>query len=130
MTATQAPGMDLYPSRSRIAISTQSSPDAVQACAHIDPVVLPSARPEENDDFVLDFAARWVHFGGGSAEDIFIAFGWNEARYFERLRYLATRRFVAIDDFLRQRLLAVCAERLPPVSTPVTIPDERPRRCQ
>lgn len=129
MTATKAPGMDLHPSRSRIAIPTQSSPDAVDACANIDPVVLPAARSDENDDFVLDFAARWVHFGCGSAEDIFIAFGWNEARYFERLRYLATRRFIAIDDFLRQRLLAVCAERLPPLSTPVTIPDERPRRC-
>ncbi|KAF0956959.1 hypothetical protein [Rhodococcus sp. T7] len=124
-------GRELHPPRSRMTTPAQSSPDAVHTCAHIDPVVLPAARCDANDEFLLDFAARWVHFGGGSAEEIFLTFGWNEARYFGRLRYLATRRFVPIDDVLRQRLLAVCAERLPPSSTPVPIPDdERPRPCQ
>ena len=89
MTAPQAPGKDLYSPRSWTAIPAESSPDAVEACTNVDPVVPPADRSDDNDDFVLDFAARWVHFGGGTAEDIFIAFGWNEARYFERLRYLA-----------------------------------------
>ncbi|MDV7090008.1 hypothetical protein GXW84_40670 [Rhodococcus sp. IEGM 248] len=73
----------------------------------------PHVRSKRDDDLVLEFGNRWALFGGGSAEDIFVTFGWTEAQYFERLQVLAGRRFPPLDDTLRQRLLAVCAERLP-----------------
>ncbi|PQP19267.1 hypothetical protein [Rhodococcus opacus] len=72
----------------------------------------PHVRSKRDDDLVLEFGNRWAVFGGGSAEDIFVTFGWTEAQYFERLKVLAGRRFPPLDDTLRHRLLAVCAERL------------------
>ncbi|CAG7620297.1 hypothetical protein SIM91_17950 [Rhodococcus opacus] len=69
-------------------------------------------RSKRDDDLVLEFGNRWAVFGGGSAEDIFVTFGWTEAQYFARLQVLAGRRFPPFDDTLRHRLLDVCAERL------------------
>ncbi|REE70809.1 hypothetical protein C8E05_0135 [Rhodococcus wratislaviensis] len=78
----------------------------------------PHVRSKRDDDIVVEFGNRWALFGGGSAEDIFVTFGWTEAQYFERLQVLAGRRFPPLDDALRQRLLAVCAARLQRVDHP------------
>ncbi|MEN0136343.1 MAG: hypothetical protein AAGC80_14415 [Rhodococcus sp. (in: high G+C Gram-positive bacteria)] len=67
---------------------------------------------DHEDEFVLNFGIRWIDFGGADAEDIFVAFGWTETRYFQRLEAVATRRFVPIDSTVRRQLLALCAERL------------------
>ncbi|MDJ0420556.1 hypothetical protein ACVH9Z_32010 [Rhodococcus opacus] len=41
-----------------------------------------------NEDYLremLRFAVRWEPYGGGSAEEIFVAFGLDEAEYFTRV---------------------------------------------
>ena len=76
------------------------------------------ARSTRDDDLVLEFGTRWAVFGGGNAEDIFVTFGWTEARYFQRLQVLAGRRFSLLDASLRHRLLAVCTERLQQIDHP------------
>lgn len=64
------------------------------------------------DDVVLAFGIRWLDFGGATAEEIFVTFGWTESRYFQRLCAVSASRFAPIDDALRQRLHAVCSARL------------------
>lgn len=34
---------------------------------------------------ILDFARRWLPYGGGTAEDILVEFGIGEREYFRRL---------------------------------------------
>lgn len=63
------------------------------------------------DKEVLDLGARWVPFGGASAEEIFLLFGWTEKRYFQRLQELSERHVIT-DVGLRHRLLHMCGQRL------------------
>ena len=86
------------------------------------------------DKEVLDLGVRWVPFGGASAEEIFVLFGWSEARYFQRLHALS-QRYVVTDTGLRHRLLRVCDARLTAAAQSVPIhaaasggPARRPRR--
>lgn len=37
------------------------------------------------DAQILDFARRWLPYGGGSPEDILVEFGMTPARYLDRL---------------------------------------------
>ncbi|MBC2639890.1 MULTISPECIES: hypothetical protein [unclassified Rhodococcus (in: high G+C Gram-positive bacteria)] len=67
---------------------------------------------DHEDEFVLNFGIRWIDFGGAGVEDIFVAFGWTEARYFERLECVAARRFAPIENTIRRQLLDLCADRL------------------
>lgn len=69
--------------------------------------------PTPEDHAVLQFALRWAAFGGGHADDIFIAFGWNEKRYFTRLQALLHADApAALDESTRTDLLALCAHRI------------------
>lgn len=69
-----------------------------------------------NEDYLremLRFAVRWEPYGGGSAEEIFVAFGLDEAEYFTRVD-LELRRApnLTLDDVTKRRVLAVCRTRL------------------
>ncbi len=65
---------------------------------------------------LVDFAAMWLHYGGGSREDIFVSFGLTEEQYFQRLLHLLTHRPLAVglDAGVRNRMLAVGKARLSP----------------
>ena len=62
---------------------------------------------------MLDFAARWRHGGGGSAEDIFALYGLSSQVFFERLQSLIrTGRAQHLDAVTVALLLGVCRRRL------------------
>ncbi|MBY4039223.1 DUF3263 domain-containing protein [Rhodococcus fascians] len=60
---------------------------------------------------MLDFASRWVHYGGGSQDDIFVEFGISSTTFFRRLSLLLDS-----DDLMppeKRRLLGdVCERRM------------------
>jgi hypothetical protein len=62
---------------------------------------------------MLDFAARWRHWGGGSAEDIFVLYGLSSQVFFARLQSLIrTGRAQHLDTVTVALLLGVCRRRL------------------
>ena len=56
--------------------------DSPYSCLALVPISDTDAR------HMLDFAARWRHGGGGSAEDIFVLYGLSSQVFFERLQSL------------------------------------------
>lgn len=63
------------------------------------------------DHEMLDFAIRWRPWNGGSAEDIFVAFGLTETQYFLRLvRFIENAP--SLNDVMRQELRDLCHRRL------------------
>lgn len=68
---------------------------------------------------MVAFALRWAPFGGGSSEDIWMAFGITEHTYFARLEIvLAGARLAGLDDLMWERLRRVCADRLGGLAAP------------
>jgi len=64
-------------------------------------------------DDMLAFALRWLPFGGGDPEDIWIAFGLSERVYFHRLQMLLDGEPPpGIDDSTWLRMKRSCSERL------------------
>ena len=61
---------------------------------------------------MLDFALRWVDFGGGPAEDIFVEFGVSDKVFYQRVGSLISQRRVLESDSLRENLLQVCRGRV------------------
>ena len=63
---------------------------------------------------ILDFARRWYHYGGGSAEDILVEFGITEHEYFHRLGAVLDTRSFDPDDKEIDAIRVVVAARLTP----------------
>lgn len=63
---------------------------------------------------MLDFAIRWLPFGGGSPGDIFLEFGLSEKKFYDRLLTLITHRSVAsgFEENLVESLIDVSTARL------------------
>ncbi len=62
---------------------------------------------------MVAFALRWAPFGGGSSEDVWLAFGISEHVYFARLQVvLRGGPPVGVDDVTWDRLRGVCTRRL------------------
>lgn len=63
---------------------------------------------------LLEFAIRWLPFGGGSPGDIFLEFGLSEKKYYDRLLTLITQRSVArsFDEDVVESLIDVSKARL------------------
>lgn len=63
---------------------------------------------------LIAFARVWSHYGGGSAEDIFVEFGLTENEYFTRLDKVLRKRSpdisLAADELAR--IKRVCGARL------------------
>jgi hypothetical protein len=63
--------------------------------------------------YMLDFAARWRHWGGGSAEDIFVLYGLSSQVFFARLQSLIrTGRAQHLDAVTVALLLGICRRRV------------------
>ncbi|WP_139765951.1 hypothetical protein [Gordonia sp. i37] len=61
-----------------------------------------SATDRPETQLLLDFAARWHRFGGGSAEDIFVTFGVDRATFGRRV--LAVLDTTVVDPRLSEAL--------------------------
>lgn len=71
-------------------------------------------RPDPTDaDRILDFAARWHRFGGGSPEDIFITFGIDKATYAARVLAIVDDAHNRIDTALAQSIRNAYTRRSP-----------------
>ncbi|MDJ0395284.1 DUF3263 domain-containing protein [Rhodococcus sp. G-MC3] len=69
--------------------------------------------PNTVDEAILAFGRSWYGYGGGSDEDIYVAFGLGARSYFERLRRLLDEpASAALDETTREKMRAVCARRL------------------
>lgn len=77
-------------------------------------------RPDPTDaDRILDFAARWHRFGGGSPEDIFITFGIDKATYAARVLAIVNSDS-RIDTELAQSIRHAYTRRSPRPANPDT----------
>ncbi len=63
---------------------------------------------------MLDFAVRWMPYGGGEAEDIMVTFGMSPETYFRRLEHVLTHpaQPTGLDAPSVQALHRVCRHRL------------------
>ncbi|AYJ50325.1 hypothetical protein [Rhodococcus sp. P1Y] len=66
---------------------------------------------EVDRDLMIDFARRWLHYGGGSASDIFVQFGVSDTIFFERLADVVEHTD-RLSEPARRELIALCARRL------------------
>lgn len=65
------------------------------------------------DQSMIEFGRSWFRYGGGSEEDIYIAFGLSARSYFERLRtVLDGQAGASLDEQTRDQIRAVCVRRL------------------
>lgn len=78
--------------------------------------LVPVAIPALNADLqrIVDFAVRWHPYGGGDADDIFIAFGLTENDYFHRLAAIVSthRAATGLDPTTLAAIASVCTSRL------------------
>lgn len=63
---------------------------------------------------MIDFATRWMPYGGGPAEDIVVGFGISPAQFFTRLQELlqGPNRPIELDRVATGALLQICKRRL------------------
>ncbi|CAG7587384.1 MULTISPECIES: DUF3263 domain-containing protein [Rhodococcus] len=69
----------------------------------------------DNTNYLLTFARKWRHRGGGSGEDILVEFGLSQREYFRKLLSLLDQRIGAAADLplpIRQQLTQICHLRL------------------
>ncbi|RZL78928.1 MAG: DUF3263 domain-containing protein [Rhodococcus sp. (in: high G+C Gram-positive bacteria)] len=69
----------------------------------------------DNTNYMLTFARKWRHWGGGSGEDILVEFGLSQREYFRKLLVLVDQRIGAAADLphpIRQQLTHICHSRL------------------
>jgi hypothetical protein len=79
--------------------------------------------PHEIDDDIVAFAMRWRHWGGGSAEDIFVQFGMSSDQYFRRLySRLETVSVRVVSRAEAEQLRAICRKRLDDRQEPEGVP--------
>ncbi|RRQ25292.1 hypothetical protein DK926_24250 [Rhodococcus sp. Eu-32] len=66
------------------------------------------------DDRIIDFALRWLPYGGGPAEDIVVGFGISPREFFARLDTLlrGPARPPHLDRAAVAALLRMCSRRL------------------
>jgi hypothetical protein len=70
---------------------------------------------ETNFNYMITFAKKWRHRGGGSGEDILVEFGLSQAEYFRQLQILLNERIgaaAALSPDLRCELRSICRTRL------------------
>ena len=60
---------------------------------------------------LVGFAVRWLPFGGGSAEEIFVEFGLTQPAYLERLAQALQAGDVPVSEATRAGLEQMCARR-------------------
>ncbi|MGA9872446.1 MAG: DUF3263 domain-containing protein [Rhodococcus sp. (in: high G+C Gram-positive bacteria)] len=74
---------------------------------------MPETAPTSVDSAMLSFGQSWHKYGGGSEEDIYVAFGLSARSYFERLTALLDGPAGAsLDESIREKMRAVCARRM------------------
>ncbi|MCK0089235.1 hypothetical protein MWU77_00380 [Rhodococcus sp. F64268] len=66
---------------------------------------------------ILEFAVKWLPFGGGSDEDIFVRFGIGPEEYFSRLIEAINTSSCSKIDAQQVIALAHSRRRLPPEHT-------------
>ncbi|MDF3311347.1 hypothetical protein P3H15_40875 [Rhodococcus sp. T2V] len=86
-----------------------------QPCERSAGVTERSERPSPDAREVVAYALKWMRWGGGEAEDIFVHFGVDPPRFFLRVRKLLSTpasRIVTPED--KAELRRICAVRLNP----------------
>ncbi|MDI9893162.1 DUF3263 domain-containing protein [Rhodococcus sp. IEGM 1381] len=66
----------------------------------------------DQNDTIERFARRWVDFGGGPDEEIFVTFGITPVTYFERLSTLLGKEPERFEERLFEQLQQLCRYRL------------------
>lgn len=70
---------------------------------------------DQNYNYMVTFARKRRHRGGGSGEDILVEFGLSQSEYFRQLQSLLRQRIGAaaeLPEDLREELTAICRQRL------------------
>ena len=70
---------------------------------------------DQNSNYLLTFAKKWRHWGGGSAEDILVEFGLSPSEYFRQLQTLLDERNGAAAHLplaVHEQLKLICQDRL------------------
>ncbi|GAB2634812.1 hypothetical protein ABI214_16820 [Prescottella soli] len=76
---------------------------------------------DHNYNYMVTFAKKRRHWGGGSGKDILTEFGLSQSEYFRQLQSLLDQRIGAAADLpegLREELTAICQQRLGRLSVP------------
>ncbi|MDV6271213.1 hypothetical protein [Rhodococcus globerulus] len=70
---------------------------------------------DQNYNYMITFAKKWRHWGGGSGEDILMEFGLSQSECFRQLQTLLEQGIGAAADLpegLREELTIICQQRL------------------
>lgn len=70
---------------------------------------------DQNYNYMVTFAKKCRHRGGGSGEEILVEFGLSQSEYFRQLHSLLGRRIGAaadLPDDIHRELTAICRRRL------------------
>lgn len=68
-----------------------------------------------NSNYMITFAVRWRHWGGGPGEDIFVEFGLSQREYFMKLLSLLEFNIGVAADLapaVRGEIVQICHDRL------------------
>jgi Protein of unknown function (DUF3263) len=71
---------------------------------------------DPDDRHLLVFAIRWMPYGGGPADEIFIQFGMTPQRFYERLQEVIERHWSRIHPATRSQLVRVWSPQTPSAS--------------
>lgn len=76
--------------------------------------MVPTSQKPGEGERMLAFAAQWLPYGGGDAEDIMVTFGMAPDRYFRRLMQLVTdsEQPTGLDAPTAAAILHMCRRRL------------------
>lgn len=61
---------------------------------------------------VLQFALKWIGFGGGQRDEIFETFGCSENQYFTQLQDLLRANELDVGEPTRRHLMSICSRRI------------------
>ena len=70
----------------------------------------------ETEDLILDFAIKWVNWGGGSEEDIMVTFGLTRLQFYARLEVIldCRSRSSSLEKILLDDLYQLCDRYIRP----------------
>jgi hypothetical protein len=90
-----------------------------------------SERPSSDAREVVAYALKWMRWGGGEAEDIFVHFGVDPPRFFLRVRkLLSTPASRILTPEEKAELRRICAVRLNPTRSGVPLGGAAERDCR
>lgn len=61
---------------------------------------------------MVEFGAKWVHYGAVPDEEVFVEFGISSRQFYERLSAVARSKRMELSLSLRRDLLELCRARL------------------